>query len=76
MPTEAPQAAVKEEVLGGFECSLVMKDGAKLCRAFQIGTCRNNDLECQHGAHKCAVLISKAGRVCGLKNHGAWNHRS
>eukprot|EP00438_Fugacium_kawagutii_P008984 Skav223736 [mRNA] locus=scaffold2572:104065:115736:+ [translate_table: standard] len=47
--------------------SATMKNGAKLCPLFQVGTCPNEASTCTHGAHLCAIL-QKTGRTCGGKH--------
>ena len=42
-----------------------LKNGTKLCHAFQRGAC--HDKNCQKGAHMCAMMLS-TGRVCGLRH--------
>jgi hypothetical protein len=76
-----PQGAIvklqgsKDAVIAGHKCSLLMKDSTRLCRAFQTDQCRSKGTECPNGKHQCAVLVRDTGRVCGLKNHGASQHR-
>jgi hypothetical protein len=65
----------KDAAIAGHKCSLTMKDSTRLCRAFQAGQCRSKGTECPNGKHQCAVLVRDTGRVCGLKNHGAAQHR-
>ena len=56
------------------ETKLSLMNGEKLCPAFQKGACRAKGNECAAGRHKCAVVTSAAGRVCGASDHGASNH--
>ena len=56
------------------ETKLSLMNGEKLCPAFQKGACRAKGNECAAGRHKCAVVTSAAGRVCGMSDHGAINH--
>ena len=65
----------KEEIIAGQKCCLTMRDGTKLCRAFQTGQCKNKSTGCPGGAHQCAVASRATGRVCGIRNHGASQHR-
>ena len=65
--------------LFGHPVAFKMKDGQKLCRAFQKGECKNvvDDAGkgCKDGLHKCAVLTNREGtRVCG-GNHAAKDHK-
>ena len=56
------------------EMKLTLMNGEKLCPAFQKGACRTQGSGCAAGLHKCAVLTSGNGRVCGMSDHGANNH--
>ena len=56
------------------EIKLSLLNGEKICPAFQKGSCRTQGIGCAAGLHKCAVMTSKSGRVCGMSNHGANNH--
>ena len=76
-PSQAPQPAKKStgETTKGQKVALAMKDGTKLCRAFQQGQCKATGDSCPGGSHQCAVVVNDSGRVCGLRNHGASQHR-
>ena len=52
--------------IGGKAVARVMRDGTKLCQAFQHGQCKGG---CGQ-AHRCA-LVTKKQRVCGFPGHGA-----
>ena len=59
---------------GQQETKLSLMNGEKLCPAFQKGACRTQGSGCAAGLHKCAVVTSANGRVCGKGDHGANNH--
>ena len=42
----------------------VLKDGTKLCPAFQKGSCPNGAKDCSKGKHLCGA-VEKSGRICG-----------
>jgi hypothetical protein len=54
-----------------------LKDGTKLCAAFQQLRCQNTkkNFNCPNGVHKCG-MVNKRGRVCGIPGHGAKECRS
>ena len=56
------------------ETKLSLMNGERLCPAFQKGTCRTQGGGCAAGLHKCAVVTSEKGRVCGSSDHGACDH--
>ena len=45
-----------------------MKNGVKLCVAWNEGNCTNGD-NCPNGKHACNAYTDKNGRVCGMNNH-------
>ena len=47
---------------GRIKTKLTLKDGTKLCPAYQSGGCNAKD--CKKGKHLCAGLL-KTGRCCG-----------
>ena len=55
--------------IAGKPVAKVLKDGTKLCQAFQHGSCRSK-APCGQGQHRCALVIKKE-RVCGASGHGA-----
>lgn len=55
------------KMVNGKKVAKVMKDGLKLCAAFQQGQCKSN---CPNGAHRCGVVI-RGERTCGAPSHGA-----
>ena len=67
----------------GRQVAHVMKDGARLCEAFQWGTCYARDTapsgkdaqSCGRGIHRCGVVLTAQGRVCGAAGHTACGHR-
>ena len=56
------------------EIKLTLMNGDKLCPAFQKGRCRTQGKGCPAGLHKCGVVTSTNGRVCGKEDHGASKH--
>eukprot|EP00438_Fugacium_kawagutii_P003624 Skav224194 [mRNA] locus=scaffold939:277414:285540:+ [translate_table: standard] len=63
----APAGPTMPNAISGKVLSATMKNGAKLCPLFQVGTCPNEASNCTHGAHLCAIL-QKTGRTCGGKH--------
>ena len=55
--------------INGRSVARIMKDGTKLCQAFQQGNCKNKP-PCAQGQHRCA-LVTRKERVCGAAGHGA-----
>ena len=47
----------------------VMKDGTRLCAAFQHAQCKAKG-SCTNGAHRCGLVL-RGERVCGAPSHGA-----
>ena len=76
-PPPAPHAPPsRKETIAGYNCCLKMKDNTALCKAFQLGQCEGKGKgKCPGGQHQCAVLTNATGRVCGMKSHGASEHR-
>ena len=72
-PSATTTSQVSQFVLGkaiaGKKVARVMKDGTKLCAAFQHGQCKNKT-PCPQGMHKCGV-VTRGERVCGMPGHGA-----
>eukprot|EP00438_Fugacium_kawagutii_P015001 Skav227499 [mRNA] locus=scaffold282:174451:175605:+ [translate_table: standard] len=50
--------------------SLSLRDGTKLCDAFQKGKCPHSGKSCPSGAHRCGK-VKGSGRPCGSFAHGA-----
>eukprot|EP00438_Fugacium_kawagutii_P021829 Skav232620 [mRNA] locus=scaffold1260:106753:110214:+ [translate_table: standard] len=63
----APAGPTMPNAISGKVLSATMKNGAKLCPLFQVGTCPNEASNCTHGAHLCAIL-QNTGRTCGGKH--------
>ena len=63
-----PEKAAREQTIFGRKVRLIMKDGQALCLPFQHRQCVTSN--CAKGLHKCAVVVSGEGRVCG-GNHPA-----
>ena len=55
--------------INGRQVAKSMKDGSKLCQAFQHAQCKNKP-PCPQGQHRCA-LVTKKERICGAAGHGA-----
>ena len=53
----------------GRQVAKVLKDGSKLCQAFQHGQCKSKT-PCPQGQHRCGLVVKKE-RVCGASGHGA-----
>lgn len=68
-----PVAAVNHFMLGkpigGKAVAKVLKDGSKICQAFQHGQCKSKS-PCPQGQHRCGLVVKKE-RVCGASGHGA-----
>jgi hypothetical protein len=52
------------------EVATALRDGTKLCSAFQKEQCNAKGFRCPEGVHKCGRVGSR-GRVCGMLYHGA-----
>ena len=55
--------------VNGRKVAKTMKDGTRLCQAFQQGQCKSKGT-CTHGSHRCGVVL-RGERVCGAPSHGA-----
>lgn len=55
--------------INGRSVAKVMRDGTKLCQAFQHGQCKSKN-NCAQGQHRCGI-VTKKERVCGSPGHGA-----
>ena len=55
--------------INGRSVAKVMRDGTKLCQAFQHGQCKSKT-GCAQGQHRCGI-VTKKERVCGSPGHGA-----
>ena len=53
-----------------------MKSGALLCTNYNIGSCPNDEKDCE-GRHLCAVVL-QTGRACGGKHPASecWGKRA
>jgi hypothetical protein len=53
-----------------------MRNGDRICREWNAGKCTPDEKDCpKRMKHCCSVLIKKNGRVCGLNNHRACEHK-
>ena len=64
-----PSSFALGKPVNGKKVARVLKDGTKLCAAFQHNQCKNKP-PCPNGAHKCGVVL-RAERACGAPSHGA-----
>ena len=64
-----PSSFALGKSVNGKKVARVLKDGTKLCAAFQHNQCKNKP-PCPNGAHKCGVVI-RSERACGAPSHGA-----
>ena len=55
--------------IAGKQVAKVLKDGSKICQAFQHGQCKSKS-PCPQGQHRCGLVVKKE-RVCGASGHGA-----
>lgn len=55
--------------INGKQVAKVLKDGSRLCQAFQHGQCKQKT-PCPNGQHRCGLVVKKE-RVCGAGGHGA-----
>ena len=69
LPTSATQFALGKPV-NGKKVAKVMRDGSKVCQAFQHGQCKNPKGSCPQGQHKCGTVV-RGERICGMPGHGA-----
>lgn len=73
-PVKTPGAAQPSQfalgkAIGGRKVAKIMKDGTRLCAAFQQGQCKAKGT-CPQGAHRCGLVV-RGERVCGAPSHGA-----
>ena len=55
--------------INGRKVAKTMKDGTKLCAAFQHGQCKQKS-PCPGGHHRCGLVV-RGERACGSPGHGA-----
>ena len=63
------------KAINGKKVAKVMRDGTKICQAFQHGQCKNSKGACPQGQHKCGTVV-RGERVCGMPGHGAGQCRA
>ena len=76
-PTSDPVTPVKSEAnrwtlgnpINGRQVAKILKDGTRLCQAFQHGQCKAK-ANCTNGQHRCGLVLRKE-RACGAPGHGA-----
>ena len=68
---KAPQVSqfTLGKAVNGRSVARTMRDGTKLCAAFQQGQCKQKG-PCPQGQHRCGV-VTKKERICGSPGHGA-----
>ena len=53
-----------------------MWNGELLCKAWNAGHCSSKESDCKHKQrHLCSVIVKENGRVCGMHNHRAIEHK-
>ena len=53
-----------------------MRNGERICRQWNAAWCTPDERDCpKHMRHCCSVVIMETGRVCGMYNHRACEHR-
>ena len=75
--TSDPVTPVKSEAnrwtlgnpINGRQVAKILKDGTRLCQAFQHGQCKAK-ANCTNGQHRCGLVLRKE-RACGAPGHGA-----
>ena len=75
--TPDPVTPVKSEAnrwtlgnpINGRQVAKILKDGTRLCQAFQHGQCKAK-ANCTNGQHRCGLVLRKE-RACGAPGHGA-----
>ncbi len=72
-PRAARNVAPSSAQTGTLPVSDRLRDGTKLCSAWQVGACNVSGSSCKLGAHRCGV-VRTSGRVCGDPRHGANRH--
>ena len=55
--------------INGRQVAKILKDGTRLCQAFQHGQCKAK-ANCANGQHRCGLVLRKE-RACGAPGHGA-----
>ena len=73
LPTPAtpmPSQFALGKPVNGKKVAKVMRDGSKVCQAFQHGQCKNPKGSCPQGQHKCGTVV-RGERICGMPGHGA-----
>ena len=66
---DQPSKFVLGKPVNGRKVARCMKDGTKLCAAYQQAQCKSKG-HCTNGAHRCGVVL-RGERVCGAPSHGA-----
>ena len=73
--TPMPSQFALGKPVNGKKVAKVMRDGTKVCQAFQHGQCKNPKGSCPQGQHKCGTVV-RGERVCGMPGHGAGQCRA
>ena len=73
--TPLPSQFTLGKAVNGKKVAKTMRDGTKICQAFQHGQCKNPKGSCPQGQHKCGAVV-RGERVCGMPGHGAGQCRA
>ena len=73
--TPLPSQFALGKPVNGRKVAKVMRDGTKICQAFQHGQCKIPKGSCPQGQHKCGIVV-QGERVCGMPGHGAGQCRA
>ena len=73
--TPMPSQFTLGKAVNGKKVAKTMRDGTKICQAFQHGQCKNPKGSCPQGQHKCGAVV-RGERVCGMPGHGAGQCRA
>ena len=69
---EKPNKPNAPSKIGKFAAKL--KDGTRLCPDWNSGGCSEKCLK--KFLHACSYIVKENGRVCGMRNHRACNHKA
>ena len=73
--TPMPSQFALGKPVNGKKVAKVMRDGSKVCQAFQHGQCKNPKGSCPQGQHKCGTVV-RGECICGMPGHGAGQCRA
>lgn len=61
---------------GRKETADMMRNGDRICREWNRGGCTDREADCpKRYKHCCSVVTKQNGRVCGMNNHRACDHK-